>query len=381
MTASIIINNFNYAPFLRAAIDSALEQTWPSVEVIVVDDGSTDNSRGVIESYRRRVTPIFKDNGGQASACNAGFAASKGDVVIFLDADDTLSSTAVEAAIDVLRDPAIVKVHWPAREIDEAGRDLGRIKPNRPLAEGNLREEVIQMGQTIFEHASTSANAWSRTFLDVVMPIMDSGDRHGADAYLNALAPIYGYIGLISGPLGSYRVHQTNYAAHMSLREKFERHMRRYVLLRDELERRLAAQGVEVNREEWKSSDTYYGWRGDMLLASREMETVIPRGSTFIFVDDNQLGYDFVPDRVAIPFPEKDGAFAGYPADDAAAIAELERLKAQGAGFIVFIRTTTWWLSHYERFHAFLRKTARCIVDDERVIIFDLRQAIACASQ
>src|SRR5229473_3261 len=183
--ASVIVNNFNYARFLPMAIDSALGQTWPSVEVIVVDDGSTDDSRAVIESYRARITPVFQTNRGQASACNAGFAASSGDVVIFLDSDDTLFPSATENAIGALRDSRAVKVHWPATEIDEAGTDLNRIKPGRPLAEGDLREEVIQSGQTKLEHASTSANAWRREFLDEVMPIRDSGDHHGADAYLN----------------------------------------------------------------------------------------------------------------------------------------------------------------------------------------------------
>src|ERR1700719_288784 len=85
---SIIIPNYNYARYLRIAIDSALAQTYAPVEVIVVDDGSTDNSREVIESYGDRITPIIKTNGGHGSALNAGYAASRGEIVIFLDADD-----------------------------------------------------------------------------------------------------------------------------------------------------------------------------------------------------------------------------------------------------------------------------------------------------
>src|SRR4051812_16040279 len=93
--ASIIINNYNYGHFLRDAIDSALAQTYPCTEVIVVDDGSTDDSREVIAGYGQRVTAVFKENGGQASAFNAGFAASRGEVVVFLDADDTLLPNAM----------------------------------------------------------------------------------------------------------------------------------------------------------------------------------------------------------------------------------------------------------------------------------------------
>ena len=83
---SIVIDNFNYGRFLGAAIDSALAQTYPHVELIVVDDGSTDDSREVISSYGDRVSAVFKPNGGHASAFNAGFRASHGCIVMFLDA-------------------------------------------------------------------------------------------------------------------------------------------------------------------------------------------------------------------------------------------------------------------------------------------------------
>jgi cellulose synthase/poly-beta-1,6-N-acetylglucosamine synthase-like glycosyltransferase len=62
---SVIINKYNYARFLRDAIESALRQTHPSTEVVVVDDGSTDHSREIIAEYAGRVTPVLKENGGR----------------------------------------------------------------------------------------------------------------------------------------------------------------------------------------------------------------------------------------------------------------------------------------------------------------------------
>ena len=64
-----------------------------------MDDGSTDNSREIIASYRDRISPVFKENGGQASALNAGFAVSHGKIVFFLDADDYLLPRAVEHVV------------------------------------------------------------------------------------------------------------------------------------------------------------------------------------------------------------------------------------------------------------------------------------------
>jgi len=61
---SIIINNYNYGRYLRSAIDSALGQTYFNTEIIVVDDGSTDNSPEIIKSYEERIKSILKPNGG-----------------------------------------------------------------------------------------------------------------------------------------------------------------------------------------------------------------------------------------------------------------------------------------------------------------------------
>src|SRR6476619_701794 len=86
----IVINNHNYDAFLDASIQSALNQTHNPVKVIVVDDGSSDRSREILADQDAGITVILKENGGQASAINAGMAESEGDVVIFLDADDVL---------------------------------------------------------------------------------------------------------------------------------------------------------------------------------------------------------------------------------------------------------------------------------------------------
>src|SRR4051794_25098084 len=120
--ASVIVNNYDYGRFVAGAIESALAQTHGATEVVVVDDGSTDDSREVIAGYADAVVPVLKENGGQASAFNAGFERSRGDTIVFLDADDRLAPTAVERAVAELDDPQLAKVHWPLRVIDADGR-------------------------------------------------------------------------------------------------------------------------------------------------------------------------------------------------------------------------------------------------------------------
>lgn len=87
--ASILINNYNYENYLSKAIDSALDQTYSNIEIIIVDDGSQDGSPKIIQKYTdETVISIFKENHGQASAFNTGFSASRGNIVCFLDSDD-----------------------------------------------------------------------------------------------------------------------------------------------------------------------------------------------------------------------------------------------------------------------------------------------------
>ncbi len=108
MRVSLIIATFNHARFLDAAIDSALAQTLGAVDVIVVDDGSTDDTPAVLARYAGRVRVLRQPNRGLAAARNAGLAAARGTYVAFLDADDVMASTKLAAQLAVLeRSPTI----------------------------------------------------------------------------------------------------------------------------------------------------------------------------------------------------------------------------------------------------------------------------------
>ncbi|PSB65352.1 glucosyl transferase, partial [Chroococcidiopsis cubana CCALA 043] len=100
---SILINNCNYGCYVDKAIESALNQTYSHLEVIVVDDGSIDNSREVIARYQDRVIPVLKENEGQSSALNVGFNIAKGDIICFLDADDLALLEKVSEVVNVFK--------------------------------------------------------------------------------------------------------------------------------------------------------------------------------------------------------------------------------------------------------------------------------------
>ena len=98
---SVLINNYNYGQFIEDAIESVLSQSYKNIELIVVDDGSTDDSKAKIMRFANRVTAIFQHNSGQASAFNAGFAASHGDIIAFLDADDYFLPEKIEKIVSL----------------------------------------------------------------------------------------------------------------------------------------------------------------------------------------------------------------------------------------------------------------------------------------
>ena len=108
MRVSLIIATFNHARFLGAAIDSALAQTLGAVDVVVVDDGSTDDTPAVLARYAGRVRVLRQPNRGLAAARNAGLAAARGTYVAFLDADDVMAPTKLAAQLEMLeRSPTI----------------------------------------------------------------------------------------------------------------------------------------------------------------------------------------------------------------------------------------------------------------------------------
>ena len=129
---SIIIVNHNYEQFVAKAIASALEVEWHDLEVIVVDDGSTDGSAGVIQGFAGKATTLLLPKVGHIAATNAGWERATGDVVVFLDADDFVPANLARETFAVWG-PDVSKVQFRMQRVDEAGRLLGPVFPHRPV--------------------------------------------------------------------------------------------------------------------------------------------------------------------------------------------------------------------------------------------------------
>ena len=211
---SIVVTSYNYARFLETTIDSALKQEWPDIEVIVVDDGSTDDSRAVIEGYGDRVTPLFQQNQGQSAAISAGFELVTGEVVIFLDSDDVLLPDLVGRIMPVFKaDPAVAWVHWPMQVIDGQGQRLDRTLPpaGYELAAGDLAPHVVKFRNFLWN--PTSASAYRTEKMPPVFPIPTGDYERGAgapDLYLSETVVFLGLVRALTAVGTLYRVHGEN---------------------------------------------------------------------------------------------------------------------------------------------------------------------------
>jgi glycosyltransferase involved in cell wall biosynthesis len=375
---SVIIGNYNYGRFLAEAIDSALGQDYPRTEVVVVDDGSTDHSREVIAGYGDRIVPVLKENGGMGSTYNAGLPRSRGEVILFLDADDLLLPSAAAEAVKALSDSTVVKAHWPLVEVDETGRRTGAFVPRQPLAEGDFREATLAAGPDCYLSPPTSGNAWSRRFLEAVLPLPESEYRQHADAYLVTLAPLFGTVRRVAAPQALYRIHGGNDYASRPTHEKNRRNLEIFDRRCAVLATRLARQGVSVDPETWKARNPYYTWMRRLADATEDLSRTIPPGCSVILADEDQWadrwgGSGLLEGRRVIPFLERDGQYWGPPPDDAVAVAELERLRRSGADFFAVGWPAFWWLEHYAGLHRQLRAHFPCVLENDRLIVFDLR--------
>src|SRR5262252_9768046 len=120
---SIVTISFNQSEFLERAIRSVLEQDYPNLEYIVVDPGSTDGSREIIDRYRSRIAKIvLEPDSGPADGLNKGFAHTTGDILGFLNSDDILFPGAITSAVSFLKSKDVDVVSGHATVIDSADR-------------------------------------------------------------------------------------------------------------------------------------------------------------------------------------------------------------------------------------------------------------------
>jgi len=207
-TFSVLVPNFNYGRFLGAALESVLAQSYPVAEIVISDDGSTDDSCQVAERYASRygnIRLLRNPNGGQAAALNAAFRASTGQIVCLLDSDDVMAEHKVARVVEIFN--AKPEVGWVRHKLRLADESLVPLQAVLPVFRGSRGErgKYAHIEKTLTFNAAVSLR---RDLADRLFPIPERAFRKGADLYLDFMCGVLGAPGYsLDEELGLYRRH------------------------------------------------------------------------------------------------------------------------------------------------------------------------------
>jgi glycosyltransferase involved in cell wall biosynthesis len=245
-----LIDTYNHECFLAEAIESVLAQDFPAaeMEVLVVDDGSTDSTPQVAARYSDRIRYIRKENGGQASALNLGFAEARGEIVSLLDGDDVwLPQKLSRVAAEFARSPEIGVVYHPH---DSWIQDSGKLLEDNSFFPVQGRMPLGGEALLRYGNYGTSEMTLRRSLASAMFPVPERLWIY-ADSYLVFLAVFVGEVAGIAESLTKYRYHDANLA---SIRQRDEQRLKRrwecFAAAVAESKQWLTARGLDLNRRD-----------------------------------------------------------------------------------------------------------------------------------
>jgi glycosyltransferase involved in cell wall biosynthesis len=248
LKVTVLIDTYNHERFIEYAITSVLTQDMPldDVEILVVDDGSTDHTPEIVRRFEPRVRLIRKLNGGQASAFNAGIAEARGEIIAFLDGDDWWAPEKLRRVLETLdHDPAVgvvghgyIFVYSDGQQVVQTLREGFRFCANTLEGAQLLRVRGAFLG--------TSRMTVRASILRKILPVPEKIVIQ-ADEYLSTMAAAFSEVQILPEPLFYYRVHDSN-AFHMTNRDPQRLRRKQEVLaeLAKQLNEKLPLWGVEA---------------------------------------------------------------------------------------------------------------------------------------
>lgn len=275
---SIVVTNYNYARFLGQCLDSVMAQTYPHVECIVVDDGSTDDSRAVIARYPS-VTAVLQANTGQAIAAKNGFRKSAGTVVVFLDSDDFLLP---DACAEIARNwaPDLVAFHYRL-QIYRDGAFEHKFWPEGAFRkDGDEIDCLFRFGYV--PAAPTSGNAYARHYVDLIFREASGLHFNSFDSCLAFSAPVVGRTAHSERALGAYRIHGENLTCWNDRRPVSRAKMGLFYGYHAQATARKLAAARHMPLPEWDFLNGPYDLKWYLLMRGVEIENVdLPPRSAF----------------------------------------------------------------------------------------------------
>lgn len=201
---SVVIPNHNYARYIGEAVESVLSQTYPEVEVIVVDNGSTDDSLEVLRRYAARCRVVPQADLGQSLARNRGIQEARGDLIAFLDADDAWRPRKLELQVERFKNDAIALVYCSLELADASLRPTGQVI--WASVRGDALEEFVKWPGRAIVVGGESTAVVRRAALDAVGPFEPTLSISGGWDLWRRIATHY-QIDHVEEPLVLYRQH------------------------------------------------------------------------------------------------------------------------------------------------------------------------------
>ena len=277
---TVLITTYNYGRFIEQAIDSVFSQDYPldKIQILVVDDGSTDDTLERVKKYGSHIDYFLKPNGGQASALNFGFARARGEIVALLDADDLFMPSKLARIAQAFREhPAVGMVYHRTREWN---LETNQYREYEFIAiSGDLHKDPDRFA--LYTPQVTTCVCFRRTSINPLLPVPEN-IRMNADCFLVALIPFLTPVLALDEFLSVYRIHGEN-SFYLDERQ-IPREVREYRLLTwqtaiGEMRKWLAAHGYTQELRPVRSLSNQW----DILL-DREAFALNPPGRVRYFL-------------------------------------------------------------------------------------------------
>jgi glycosyltransferase involved in cell wall biosynthesis len=230
---TVLIDTYNYGQYIEEAVESVLAQEFPREqrEILVVDDGSTDDTPERLKKYGDEIRYVRKPNGGQASAFNLGFAAARGEIIATLDADDVWLPHKLRRVCETFENNPDAGMVYHRTYMWKDGEEL-EVDSHFANISGRVPENPVSL--LVYAMVSTSCLAFRRNSLRTLLPVPDAL-RTQADAFLTALIIFAAPIIALPEFLGKYRIHGANRFCMSGIDSK---------LARNRIEQRMAMRSI-----------------------------------------------------------------------------------------------------------------------------------------
>lgn len=395
---TIAIPTYNRSELLKTSLQSALAQDYSDFQVLVLDNASTDDTEAVVRSQAdSRITYIRNEtNIGMFRNWKRTVEINSSPYLSILSDDDRLRPNFIRESVLALDnhphagfsvgragiiDTNDVPVHVTGRELSDNFPEglIDGLEFIHQIVDGRkwiLLSSAVMFRACALARVGAIDAPHSKYMLDL-------------NLYLRMAAQFDLFF--IAQELAQVRYHveqdsQVNFSlggtgplAVMAERTDGIAYLLQSPRAEDASYRQWLAERllhVNMRRSEFTSQlipEINLSWSERLQTATEEIAAVIPAGKRFILVDDNQWGSEFLPESPFLPFLEHDGQYWGAPPDDQTAIQELERMRQEGASFMVIGWPAFWWIDYYSGLRNYLSSNFHCVLHNSRLLVFELQ--------